>query len=287
MTSTSATNNEETFTASTVTITTSSEISIKNEVHSLSVVSKEEVDAQPDLWKPIIPNYLLQSNSSQSDQMTDEKTAMVQPVIMVKPKRETITNAADTEKIIRQSNKRSFEIPALSNSPSSLIITGEVTNSTSNENLQENATTEHKPVMVQLFPYRIASMFEKAERYARQTILPYLTEQFPTFFKTNIELYDDNDTNIIEDSKFLVDTFDTVKPEKRAFRESIHSSRRTPKGKDYIRQYRNLSGVQNVFADNDSTQPDVSKIDLPTYRPTKPTTTITTRKPKYIPLERG
>lgn len=252
--------------STTTTFTTSTEVNVKTEISAIT-----------DSWKPIIP---------QRSEHKTEKPRIVEPLVVVKPKREaaltTTTNQPEIQ-TVRQNNKRSFEIPALSNSVTSVAMIQEI-----NDNKNTTNTTEHKPVMVQLFPYRIASMFEKAERYARQTILPYLTEQFPNFFKKTIDLYDDNDTNIIEDSKFIVDTFDTVKPEKRAFREPIHSSRRTlPKGKDYIRQYRNLSGVQHVFAtaQDDSTESDVSKIDLPTYRPSKPP--ITTRKPKYIPLNRN
>lgn len=246
---------------STAIFTTSTEISVRTEINGVSALLKEEASTISDSWTPIIPNQVT------------EKQTMVESAAVLKPKRETLKDVDDDGNLIRQSNKRSFEIPALAK-----------TTSTVQEDKQN--VTDEKPVMVQLFPYRIASMFEKAERYARQTILPYLTEQFPTFFKKTIDLYDDNDTNIIEDSRFIVDTFDTVKPEKRAFRaQPANSSRRSPKGKDYIGQYRNLSGVQSVFAADKTNQSDVSKIDLPTYRPTK--TTMSTRKPKYIPLERG
>ncbi|KAL9694813.1 hypothetical protein quinque_014098 [Culex quinquefasciatus] len=48
--------------------------------------------------------------------------------------------------------------------------------------------TENKMITVQLFPYRFANVFEKAERYARLTLLPLLTEQFPQFFKSKSDV---------------------------------------------------------------------------------------------------
>ncbi|XP_058840953.1 uncharacterized protein LOC131696429 [Topomyia yanbarensis] len=49
------------------------------------------------------------------------------------------------------------------------------------------APPENKMITVQLFPYRFANVFEKAERYARLTLLPLLTEQFPQFFKSKTD----------------------------------------------------------------------------------------------------
>ncbi|XP_053688797.1 uncharacterized protein LOC128738017 [Sabethes cyaneus] len=58
--------------------------------------------------------------------------------------------------------------------------------------------SESKLITVQLFPYRFANVFEKAERYARLTLLPLLTEQFTQFFKPKPEDEELSDLENIE-----------------------------------------------------------------------------------------
>lgn len=263
-------------------------------------ISYEEVDSNNLPWKPIIPStpsYPQQKNQSQ----TQEKT-ILEPVVIIKPKREI----DKTENRTRLTDKRSFEVASPASHPHPLPVEMKVKKTVKNRT-DENST-ENKSIMVQLFPIRIASMFEKAERYARQTILPYLTEQFPTFFKTPSAIFDAdlmNDTNIIEDSRYVVDTLETVKPEKRAFKTTqTRARRKMDKLDDYIHQYKNLSGIRTIFDDDDANESnksqikanvttlktattaknetDIRKVDLPTFKPPA----ITTRIPKYIPLER-
>lgn len=270
----------EEATTQTTTTETSSDTTTQliTEENRRNSVSFEELQ---DSWMPILPSASFKNATAKSEEKT-----VLEPVVLVKPKRET-------ENRTRSSDKRSFEVVA----PVEVKVKKKVKTRT------EENQTENKSIMVQLFPIRIASMFEKAERYARQTILPYLTEQFPTFFKPTLNFDADNDTNVIEDSRFFVDTLETVKPEKRAFKStSARARRKIDKLDDYIHTYKNLSGVRGVFHDkvqknvtstikveqksitNKNETDDITRVDLPTFKP--PSAVITTRIPKYIPLER-
>lgn len=243
-----------------------------------------------EIFEPIVGNKKSNDNKTR-------KVELMEPLVILKPKRESAapflsiepnkiqgTGSAENRTHKRANDKRSFEIlPVNQNVTKSMKI------SPSSKPSKENAT-DPKSIMVQLFPYRIASMFEKAERYARQTILPYLTEQFPTFFKSPSDFYDEseNDTNIIEDSRSIVDTYEVAKPEKRAFRST--AMRKVDKIEDYLKSYKNLSGIREIFDKEEksksikSNTEDLRKVDLPTYKPTKQPKTI---RPKiYIPLVR-
>lgn len=48
---------------------------------------------------------------------------------------------------------------------------------------EDEEEDDSKIVTVQLFPYRLGSVFEKAERYARLTLFPLMSEQFSNIFK--------------------------------------------------------------------------------------------------------
>lgn len=299
---------------STVTITVTDKIqrSDTNDLNTyFSSKESDEMNALP--WKPIIPQNFetTQAPASQQEKISEifepivgnkqngdktRKVELVEPLVILKPKRESTVILFDIEpnKISeigaenrtfkRANDKRSFEIL-----PNNQNFTKSIKISNSSKVSKENVT-DSKSIMVQLFPYRIASMFEKAERYARQTILPYLTEQFPTFFKTSADIYDEseNDTNIIEDSRSVVGTYDVEKPQKRAFRST--SVRNIDKVENYLKSYKNLSGIREIFhekidkIDRNNSSEDLRKIDLPTYKPTKKVKTI---RPKiYIPLVR-
>lgn len=293
---------------STVTVTVVDKIqrSDTNDLNTyFSSKESDEINSLP--WMPIIPPHFETTEASTtsttkspeifepivaSRQSKDKpKTVeLVEPLVILKPKRESTATLFDIEPnkipqmraenrtFKRANDKRSFEIVL---NDQNVTKSSKLSNSSK---ISKENTTDTKSIMVQLFPYRIASMFEKAERYARQTILPYLTEQFPTFFKTTADYYDEseNDTNIIEDSRSIVDTYEVVKPQKRAFRSTTMT-----KVEDYLKSYKNLSGIRDVFQEKNEknkSAEDLTKIDLPTYKPTKKVKTI---RPKiYIPLVR-
>lgn len=308
--STQATNMVSTEEIATVTMIVTDKIqrSDTNDLNTyFSSKESDEINALP--WMPIIPPHYetTQTPISSTYKSADifepiisnkkginktKKIEVVEPLVILKPKRESMTSSyniepnkiqetAENRTYKRANDKRSFEIL-----PSNQNLTKLTKTSKFSKSSKENAT-DSKSIMVQLFPYRIASMFEKAERYARQTILPYLTEQFPTFFKTTADIYDEseNDTNIIEDSRIVVDTYEVARPEKRAFRST--SMIKVDKVEDYLKSYKNLSGIKEIFEEKNDTHSkteDLRKIDLPTYKPTKQVKTV---RPKiYIPLVR-
>ncbi|XP_065076755.1 uncharacterized protein LOC135700239 [Ochlerotatus camptorhynchus] len=205
----------------------------------------------------------------------------------------------------RSSDKRSIETPPSkeSSAPPPLPI----------------STVESKMITVQLFPYRFANVFEKAERYARLTLLPLLTEQFPQFFKTKSN---DDETSELEYVEFnqtepiptIYKTNKTDKPiaidrrsdslvaaasesfgEQRNFNggDKIDvlppSTRKAFISEDALFQMHRIeetSGAEDSSSVDDETREDIIRIDLPTFKPhkSKMMTLAEPQQSRFIPL---
>lgn len=61
------------------------------------------------------------------------------------------------------------------------------------DNSMSAKSRENSYFNVQLFPFRLGELFERAERYARETLLPLISEQAPRFFGFGAEREDPND----------------------------------------------------------------------------------------------
>lgn len=187
-------------------------------------------------------------------------------------------------------------------------------------------TTESKLITVQLFPYRFANVFEKAERYARLTLLPLLTEQFPQFFKTTKPHDDDT---LLENVEFnetepipSPTIYKTNRTEKSAMADKRSDSHVTNAGETYGEQRNFNSGdkldilppsTRKAFIsedalfsmhrievesstrvedssrriDDDVSEEEVIRIDLPTFRPPKSRMmplVADQQQPRFIPL---
>lgn len=144
-------------------------------------------------WQPIIKEkdendeseIFITTTSATLDvaETTTEFKEIVEPIL--KPENRTFKRASE---------KRSFD--ELPSSTVSLLETAPTTTATTTTTMTTSTSTNsNKLVTVQLFPYRFADVFEKAERYARLTILPLLTEQFPTIFRSNVDESQHNSGN--------------------------------------------------------------------------------------------
>lgn len=58
--------------------------------------------------------------------------------------------------------------------------------------LEASATRENSYFNVQLLPFRLGEIFERAEKYARETLLPLISEQAPRFFGFGIDREEPN-----------------------------------------------------------------------------------------------
>ncbi|XP_021704096.1 uncharacterized protein LOC5564068 [Aedes aegypti] len=184
-------------------------------------------------------------------------------------------------------------------------------------------TTDNKLITVQLFPYRFANVFEKAERYARLTLLPLLTEQFPQFFRTtkpddeetpleNVEfnetepipsptMYKTNRTNksavVDRRSDSHVTTVSESHGEQRNFNSGDKldilppSTRKAYISEDALfdmhRIEESSTRVEDASRRNDDVddQEETIRIDLPTFRPPKSRMIpLDQQQSRFIPL---
>lgn len=64
---------------------------------------------------------------------------------------------------------------------------------TKNMPIESAATRENSYFNVQLLPFRLGELFERAEKYARETLLPLISEQAPRFFGFGAERDEPNE----------------------------------------------------------------------------------------------
>jgi hypothetical protein len=146
---------------------------------------------------------------------------------------------------------------------------------------QTMSVTEDKSdtVTVQLFPYRLADIFEKAERYARQTIIPLLSEQFPKIFTSNLserrkDSIDYDESNI----QFFGDLSPIQKTKKKITLSNTESKNEdgvtiAEKGRSNLESENQANVIDKIFSDMDrqqklekSNEKQKVYIDLPTFR---------------------
>jgi hypothetical protein len=169
--------------------------------------------------------------------------------------------------------------------------------------MQVNANeAEEKFLTVQLFPYRFGDIFERAEKYARNTLFPLLSEQISNIFsvETKAEKASSKNNAISIVSK---------SPSKKTTRKFEENNDLVMSASSYVSQNEemtmnnNLNTVQTLqkldkshqFADNlrppiekllnrrdDDIEKESVKIDLPTYKPP-----ILENDKIFIPIDRS
>lgn len=147
---------------------------------------------------------------------------------------------------------------------------------------------DNKFVTVQLFQYRLGDVFEKAEKYARNTLFPLLSEQISNIF--NFEGVDK------EGAELSTDVPVVVKPAKSQRKYDTepdldYKSLQTIMGlqvNDYIKpiekMYNYQSRVMGAEAQalkQEENKVEVVRISLPTYRPD-----VIKNEKIFIPIER-
>lgn len=165
------------------------------------------------------------------------------------------------------------------------------------DDLMETNEAEEKLYTVQLFPYRLGDIFERAEKYARNTLFPLLSEQISNIF--SVEKTNDSKNNAI--------SIVSKSPSKstRKFEENndllMSASTYVSQKNEEMTMNRNLNTVQTLqkldksqLGDNLRPQPPIEvllnrndddievKIDLPTYKPP-----IIENDKIFIPIDRG
>lgn len=260
-------------------------------------------------WQPVleansIDKELPESSRSFKDENQDEE--IVEPLLKLDGSRRrnhsrqahSLTEAEISEPILKSTTQRVTKKKSSS-----------VTAKRSYEENNQSTDNQSQPngfVTVQLFPFRLGDLLERAERYARLTLLPLISEQAPKFFgfdflKPDPEVSQrkpkyfpplgDYTEEEILDSK-LVEINQNRKSKDVSIEERIDLNR----NENRVIQPRSISSNQyytNLNIDEDETD-DNSKgvrIDLPTFKPPLfpysfeiPETTEIPQKRSFIPL---
>lgn len=151
-----------------------------------------------------------------------------------------------------------------------------------------SAEDDGKFITVQLFPIRLADVFEKAERYARLTLFPMLTEQFSNIFKSTPDTNETASANERSDKPIILSSGSRKNEKYQGHENDNEESQRnfrsiqktSMKMLDEIKPpieklMNNYNNYHEVKANKDTYK---IKIDLPTYAPP-------TEKPKkFIPI---
>lgn len=140
-----------------------------------------------------------------------------------------------------------------------------------------------KLVTVQLFQYRLGDVFEKAEKYARFTLFPLLSEQISNIF--NLETTDDKEL-ISTDSPIIIKSKSMSKKTMRKYDEDdvdVRSLQTMARINDNFK----LKPIEKIFNNYEVKKEELTdkataniRIDLPTYRPDVSSEKV------FIPIER-
>lgn len=123
---------------------------------------------------------------------------------------------------------------------------------------------------VQLFPFRLGELLERAERYARQTLLPLISETAPKLFGFGTVVSDENQATQVESSdrtgKELrpVETHDQIQSESKPMNiyESLREAPVKPNSSEKVVQSRSIKEVKFYSNDNELSNTAAEKFDI-------------------------
>lgn len=144
---------------------------------------------------------------------------------------------------------------------------------------QQTTTTNRKSreeqgfLSVQLFPFRLGELLERAERYARQTLLPLISETAPRFFGFGTVVSDESHNPQIEserkgkelnvDKAVVMVTHDQIESETKP--KNIYESLREAPSQnksDKVVQSRSIKDVKFYSNDNELSNTATEKFDI-------------------------
>lgn len=151
---------------------------------------------------------------------------------------------------------------------------------------EDEEEDDNKIVTVQLFPYRLGSVFEKAERYARLTLFPLMSEQFSNIFK--FDSISEKPALKKDDKPIVLKTSVNPDDDDEGTQRNFHMKENLKFIDDPLQPpIQKLLNGNKLYANHDvkKTSTDVLayniKIDLPTYPP--PVADVIN---KFIPIQR-
>lgn len=222
-----------------------------------------------EAWKPIRPNSLMRDYEKNETAVDDSSELFLN-------QGERMPKKTKTEK--RSFGDASDDLNNVANYREDSISLTDI--------FEEEEEDDNKIVTVQLFPYRLGSVFEKAERYARLTLFPLMSEQFSNIFK--FDSISDKASSKIDDKPIVLKSSGNPDDDDEGTQRNFHMNENLKFIDDPLQPpIQKLLNGNKLYTNQDKkkTSTDVLayniKIDLPTYPP--PTADVIN---KFIPIQR-
>lgn len=135
-----------------------------------------------EIFEPVLKERRLKVNRGRNLQQQDTTTdEIVEPVLK-----------ATTPRAKHGKDLQLPEVVEALASASAPALTSNKTSSApeSPKMMAQLASGQDEPQMVQLLPFRLGELLQRAERYARETLLPLISVQAPRFFGFNVTPHD-------------------------------------------------------------------------------------------------
>jgi hypothetical protein len=239
-------------------------------------------------WKPITKHMILEIINEKINNTTTTTGATETDDDKFLNHGERIPKKTKTE-------KRSFDnyeyVNSLAENTISVTSSTMKTTTTSTANIKvvsekmddmATSTEMEKMITVQLFPIRLADIFEKAEKYAKNTLFPFISESFLSFFNGKAN----NETS--DDAPIVLERISSISSDKNDYRTSEEIDEKIIQNFKFLQK--NSNTLDELPKPIEKMIPEVEitaltemmpiHIDLPTYRPE----TMQKRGNKFIPV---
>jgi len=261
-------------------------IIIKNESTTSIIATSSEKSisvVSADSWKPIKINSLndsLTPSNNNTNSIDEDKFLNIgEKMPKAKTEKRSFGQSDDDSNLPIRDDSTAVEEP--------IDLDAEEMNETdsSDDDVKEMMDMENdtsdKFVTVQLFPYRLGDIFERAEKYAKYTLFPLLSEQISNIFSYDgkNEKVNSNNKNASPQMKTMR-KFDVEDDESALSMEKVQTLQKMTIKSDSIKPP--IEKLLNTNYDlKEDDEMESVRIDLPTYKPPRDSDKI------FIPIDRG
>ena len=243
---------------------------------SISVMTAES-------WKPIKINSLNDSlNSSNSTDSIDEDRFLNigEKMLKAKTEKRSFGETDENSDLPIRDDSTAVEEP-MDLDAVEINETDSIDNDDSGKDVMDTENdTSDKFVTVQLFPYRLGDIFERAEKYAKYTLFPLLSEQISNIFSFDGKNEKANSNNNASPQMKTMRKFDVEDDESALSMKKVQTLQKMSIKSDSIRPP--IEKLLNTNYDSKEDDENESvRIDLPTYKPPRDSDKI------FIPIDRG
>lgn len=239
----------------------------RNETESVKIASSTTEQAFNASWQPMLNLNVTRPASNESDEM-DEKDLNIGERMPKKAKTDKRSFGESGEDDLMNSvpirdDSSGIEEPIIDD----------------NEAMAVEESSENKFVTVQLFQYRLGDVFEKAEKYARFTLFPLLSEQISNIFN-----FDSAEKNAASTDSPIVIRSKQKNQRKYDIEQEIDVRSLQSMGlklHEYIKPIEKLYNNYEIKKEEaDRKVSEKIRVELPTYRPPD-------KEKVFIPIERN